>query len=321
MRSTHGRGLLAHRVAGPARGRAGGLLLGRRALARLHAVGRVAAGRGARGRRRPPAVRPRPQRRRPDAGGQRACSPARSGSWTSSTPRCARRPGTRSRSGRYGSARSRRRPRGSCRGAGVAAAGAEGHAARRDHARADPCAAGGHARPGDPRQHAAVPAAGRRVARAGAHDAVRARAGRRRRRRAIRSRVPGAIEVEQLEGQVWVASRSDAGDSLLGVWPGLAERPDVRYVVRDWLAKLQIVAAGLAITTLAPIARRRPARRGRGRRRARRAAGDAAPGAGAPARTARRLRRPSRRRGARRRARVTAVTGRRSSGLAPVLIR
>jgi DNA-binding transcriptional LysR family regulator len=63
-----------------------------------------------------------------------------------------------------------------------------------------------------------------------------------------------AVEVEQLAGQVWVASRSDADDSLLGVWPGLAERPDVRYVVRDWLAKLQIVAAGLAITTLAPVA-------------------------------------------------------------------
>ena len=63
-----------------------------------------------------------------------------------------------------------------------------------------------------------------------------------------------AVEVEQLEGQVWVASRSDAGESLLGVWPGLAARPDVRYVVRDWLAKLQIVAAGLAITTLAPVA-------------------------------------------------------------------
>src|SRR5207237_549968 len=62
-----------------------------------------------------------------------------------------------------------------------------------------------------------------------------------------------AVEVEQLKDQVWVASRSDPGDSLLGVWPGLAERPDVRYVVRDWLAKLQIVAAGLAITTLAPI--------------------------------------------------------------------
>jgi molybdate transport repressor ModE-like protein len=63
-----------------------------------------------------------------------------------------------------------------------------------------------------------------------------------------------AVEVEQLQGQVWVASRSDTGESLLGVWPGLPERPDIRYVVRDWLAKLQIVAAGLAITTFAPIA-------------------------------------------------------------------
>ena len=86
----------------------------------------------------------------------------------------------------------------------------------------------------------------------------------------------GAVEVEQLEGQVWVASRSDAGDSLLGVWPGLAERPDVRYVVRDWLAKLQIVAAGLAITTLAPVALDALPDGVAGRRRPRRAAGDAA---------------------------------------------
>jgi DNA-binding transcriptional LysR family regulator len=64
---------------------------------------------------------------------------------------------------------------------------------------------------------------------------------------------PRAVEVEELEGQVWVASRSDGGDTLLGVWPGLAGRPDVRYVVRDWLAKLRIVAAGLAITTIAPV--------------------------------------------------------------------
>lgn len=63
-----------------------------------------------------------------------------------------------------------------------------------------------------------------------------------------------AVEVEQLEGQIWVASRSDAGESLLGVWPGLTARPEIRYIVRDWLAKLQIVAAGLAITTLAPVA-------------------------------------------------------------------
>jgi DNA-binding transcriptional LysR family regulator len=62
-----------------------------------------------------------------------------------------------------------------------------------------------------------------------------------------------AVEVQQLIGQVWVASRSGPEDTLLGVWPGLAERPDVRYVVRDWFAKLQIVAAGLAITTLPPV--------------------------------------------------------------------
>lgn len=65
----------------------------------------------------------------------------------------------------------------------------------------------------------------------------------------------GVVDVDALAGQIWVASRSEAGESLLGVWPGLAERPDVRYVVRDWMAKLQIVAAGLAITTLAPVAR------------------------------------------------------------------
>jgi DNA-binding transcriptional LysR family regulator len=61
------------------------------------------------------------------------------------------------------------------------------------------------------------------------------------------------VEVQELEDQVWVASRSDVGDSLLGVWPGIAHRADVRYVVRDWLGKLSIVAAGLAITTVAPV--------------------------------------------------------------------
>lgn len=62
-----------------------------------------------------------------------------------------------------------------------------------------------------------------------------------------------SVEAGDLTGQVWVASPSETGDTLLGVWPGLAERPDIRYVVRDWLAKLQIVAAGLAITTIAPV--------------------------------------------------------------------
>lgn len=47
-----------------------------------------------------------------------------------------------------------------------------------------------------------------------------------------------AVELAQLEGRRWVASRSDAGETLLGVWPGLAGRQEVPFVVRDWLTKL-----------------------------------------------------------------------------------
>ena len=60
------------------------------------------------------------------------------------------------------------------------------------------------------------------------------------------------VDVEELAGLVWVGSSSEGGDSLMGVWPGLAERADVRYVVRDWLGKLRLVEAGLAVTTVAP---------------------------------------------------------------------
>jgi DNA-binding transcriptional LysR family regulator len=59
-----------------------------------------------------------------------------------------------------------------------------------------------------------------------------------------------SVEVGELANQTWVASRSDDGDSLLGVWPGLPGRPDIRYVARDWNTKLAFVAAGLAITTV-----------------------------------------------------------------------
>lgn len=63
-----------------------------------------------------------------------------------------------------------------------------------------------------------------------------------------------AVERDELIGQTWVAGRSDTGEMLPGVWPGLPGRPDVRYVVRDWWTKLRLVAAGLGITTLPPVA-------------------------------------------------------------------
>ena len=60
-----------------------------------------------------------------------------------------------------------------------------------------------------------------------------------------------SVDVAQLGGEVWVASRNDDGDSRLGVWPGVPGRPDVRYTVQDWATKLALVAADLAITTVA----------------------------------------------------------------------
>jgi DNA-binding transcriptional LysR family regulator len=56
-----------------------------------------------------------------------------------------------------------------------------------------------------------------------------------------------AVDVADLHGQRWIASAS-AGE--MGVWPGLDERPDIVHTARDWLAKLNLVAAGCGITTV-----------------------------------------------------------------------
>lgn len=36
----------------------------------------------------------------------------------------------------------------------------------------------------------------------------------------------------------------------MGVWPGLDERPVIAHTARDWLAKLNLVAAGAGLTTV-----------------------------------------------------------------------
>jgi molybdate transport repressor ModE-like protein len=61
-----------------------------------------------------------------------------------------------------------------------------------------------------------------------------------------------AVTTAELEGVDWIASPSVAGESLLGVWPGLAGRPRVVHTARDWLTKLQLVAAGCGLTTVSP---------------------------------------------------------------------
>ena len=58
------------------------------------------------------------------------------------------------------------------------------------------------------------------------------------------------VDISDLHGQHWIAAPASAGDTLMGVWPGLDERPVVAHTARDWLAKLHLVAAGCGITTV-----------------------------------------------------------------------
>ncbi|MFF9044501.1 LysR family transcriptional regulator [Streptomyces parvulus] len=58
------------------------------------------------------------------------------------------------------------------------------------------------------------------------------------------------VDVADLRGQRWIAGSSAGEDRLMGVWPGLDERPEIAHTARDWLAKLHLVAAGCGLTTL-----------------------------------------------------------------------
>ncbi|MFJ4199560.1 LysR family transcriptional regulator [Streptomyces sviceus] len=58
------------------------------------------------------------------------------------------------------------------------------------------------------------------------------------------------IDVADLRGQRWIAGSSSGEDKLMGVWPGLDERPAIAHTARDWLAKLHLVAAGCGLTTV-----------------------------------------------------------------------
>ena len=76
--------------------------------------------------------------------------------------------------------------------------------------------------------------------------------------RPLRLAVPAAhplargdfVDIADLRGQRWIAGASSGEDQLMGVWPGLDERPEIVHTVRDWLAKLQLVAAGCGLTTV-----------------------------------------------------------------------
>ncbi|WP_345178757.1 LysR family transcriptional regulator [Streptomyces lavendulae] len=58
------------------------------------------------------------------------------------------------------------------------------------------------------------------------------------------------VDVADLRGQQWIAASPSGTDRLMGVWPGLDERPEIVHTARDWLAKLHLVAAGCGLTTV-----------------------------------------------------------------------
>ncbi|EFF88369.1 conserved hypothetical protein [Streptomyces sp. e14] len=58
------------------------------------------------------------------------------------------------------------------------------------------------------------------------------------------------VDVADLRGRQWIAAPPSDEDRLMGVWPGLDERPEIAHTARDWLAKLHLVAAGCGLTTV-----------------------------------------------------------------------
>ncbi|MEV6949928.1 LysR family transcriptional regulator [Streptomyces sp. NPDC051172] len=58
------------------------------------------------------------------------------------------------------------------------------------------------------------------------------------------------VDIADLRGQRWIGSAGSGQDRLMGVWPGLDERPEIAHAARDWLAKLRLVAAGCGLTTV-----------------------------------------------------------------------
>jgi DNA-binding transcriptional LysR family regulator len=61
----------------------------------------------------------------------------------------------------------------------------------------------------------------------------------------------GAVGLADLAGQRWIAGSHDPSDTFLAAWP---EPPKVDFAVREWTAKLGLVAAGLGVTLVPGLA-------------------------------------------------------------------
>ncbi|WNV75162.1 LysR substrate-binding domain-containing protein [Geodermatophilus sp. DSM 44513] len=62
------------------------------------------------------------------------------------------------------------------------------------------------------------------------------------------------VDLGELEDEPWVVGDAGGGDPLLGAWPGASGTPRVAYAVREWPARLGLVAAGLGIAVVPSVA-------------------------------------------------------------------
>lgn len=58
------------------------------------------------------------------------------------------------------------------------------------------------------------------------------------------------IDPDDLRGEHWIAGSSDPASTLLGAWTTGSWRPQIAFEVRDWTAKIGLVANGFGITVV-----------------------------------------------------------------------
>lgn len=63
-----------------------------------------------------------------------------------------------------------------------------------------------------------------------------------------------SVPADALRDEAWIAGSAEPDSTLLGAWSDAQWRPRVAYVVRDWVAKLGLVAAGLGVTIVPGLA-------------------------------------------------------------------
>lgn len=64
-----------------------------------------------------------------------------------------------------------------------------------------------------------------------------------------------SVEPDKLREENWIAGSADLSSTLLGSWSTGSWRPRIAYEIRDWTAKLGLVAAGCGVTIVPGLAR------------------------------------------------------------------